>query len=382
MKNIRNTYCAFSTFLSAQNPSIEGSKKAPVFINTPFRDGANVDANGIIMKFLSLNAQYLLTIILLFGISFVLNAQQVQVKVSADTNAILIGEQVKLDLQYQFPENQIGLFPSFKDTITSQLEIVKQSPIDTLINSENGLKTLSQQLTITSFDTGHWVIPPLPFGLMQKGDTSYDILQSNPLLLNVFTVEVDTTKDIKPITLPMGEPYTLSEILPYITIVLAVGILIFAIFYFYQRKKKNKPLFVKKEKPALPPHEEAINNLEELRLKKLWQNDRLKEYHSELTDIIRYYIERRFNFQALEMVSSEILDRLEGEAQVNEQVRSKLQASLELADLVKFAKSGATAIENDTSWNNCVDFVNETKSVPKPEEKPVSEEGKEVKDVQ
>lgn len=320
-------------------------------------------------------------IVLIIGVSFVSNAQQAQVKVSSDTNAILIGERVTLDLNYQFPENQIGLFPVFKDTITGYLEIVNQTPIDTLVNSKNGLTTLSQQLIITSFDTGYHVIPPLPFGLMQKRDTAYDILQSEPLLLNVFTVEVDTTKDIKPITLPMGEPYTLSEILPYITIVLAIGILIFAIFYFYQRKKKNKPLFVKKEKPALPPHEEAINHLEELRLKKLWQNDRLKEYHSELTDIVRYYIERRFDFQAMEMVSTEIMDRLDGESQVNDQVRTKLQATLELADLVKFAKSGATAVENDTSWNNCIDFVNETKSVIKPEDKALTEE-KEVKNVQ
>lgn len=307
--------------------------------------------------------------------------QQASVSVTADTNAILIGEQVQLNINYQFPENKVGLFPVFKDTISSLIEIVKQLPIDTIINKETKVKSLSQKIYITSFDTGYHVIPPLPFGLMEKGDTTYNILQSEPLLLNVFTVEVDTTKDIKPITLPMGEPYTLGEIMPYIALVLVIGILIFAIIYFYQRKKKNKPLFVKKDKPALPPHEEAINKLEELRLKKLWQNDRLKEYHSELTDIIRNYIERRFDFQAMEMVSSEILERLEGDNQVNDQIKSKLKATLELADLVKFAKSGATPIENDTSWNNCVDFVNETKALVKPEEKPVIEEEKEVKDV-
>lgn len=325
-------------------------------------------------------------IISLIVLSSAAYGQQTQVSVTADTNAILIGEQVELDLQYQFPDKKIGLFPIFKDTITSLIEIVKQSPIDTLLDSENGIKTLSQKLYITSFDTGYHVIPPLPFGLMQKGDTTYDIFQSEALLLNVFTVEVDTTKDIKPITNPMGEPYTLGEIMPYVAIVLVVGILIFTIFYFYQRKKKNKPLFVKKEKPALPPHEEAISRLEELRIKKLWQNNRLKEYHSELTDIIRYYMERRFDFQAMEMVSSEILERLQKDAQVNEQALAKLKATLELADLVKFAKSGATAIENDTSFNNCIDFVNETKTIVIPadhkEQKAVLDKEKEVQDVQ
>jgi hypothetical protein len=320
-------------------------------------------------------------IICLFVLTSAAFAQEAQVKVQIDTNAILIGEQVILDLLYQFPENKMGLFPVFKDTITGNLEIIKQTAVDTILSSESGLKTLSQKLTITSFDTGYHVIPPLPFGLMQKGDTTYDILQSEPLLLNVFTVEVDTTKDIKPITLPMGEPYTLSEILPYITIFVVAAILIFAMFYFIRKRKKNKPLFAKKTKPKLPPHEEAIKRLEELKMKKLWQNDRLKEYHSELTDIIRHYIERRFHFQALEMVSSEILERLASETQVNEQVKAKLRATLELADLVKFAKSGATAIENDTSLNNCIDFVNETKLLAL-DDKDQNKEGKEEKDVQ
>lgn len=304
--------------------------------------------------------------------------QQATVQVTTDTNAILIGGQATLDLKFQFPQNKIGLFPAFKDSLTNDIEVVKQLPVDTSISKETGIKTLSQKLVVTAFDTGHFVIPPIPFGLMEKGDTSYQVLQSEPLLLNVFTVEVDTTKDIKPIANPMGEPYTLSEILPYISIVVVVGLLVFAIFYFYQRKKKNKPLFARKEKPQLPPHEEAINRLAELRLKKLWQQDRLKEYHTELTDIVRYYIERRFDFQAMEMVSSEIVDELRLGKQVNEQALAKLKATLELADLVKFAKSGATALENDTSLNNCIDFVNETKQLAPIEP---DQEGKEVNNV-
>lgn len=300
-------------------------------------------------------------IILALFLSYAAFAQQAKVQVSADTNAILIGEPVQLNLEYQFPKDIQGLFPAFKDTISAQLEIINQSAVDTVLNQETGITTLSQKVNITSFDTGYHVIPPLPFGLKKPGDSAYQILQSEPLLLSVFTVEVDTTKDIKPIVRPIGEPYTLGEFLPWISLVFAIGLLIFAIFYFYKRKKKNKPLFVKKQKPVLPAHEQALNDLEMLRLKKLWQQDRLKEYHSELTDIIRIYIERRFKIPAVEMVSFEILQALKQKA-INDQAMGKLTATLELADMVKFAKSGATAIENDTSLNNCIDFVNETKA--------------------
>ncbi|NPD44143.1 MULTISPECIES: hypothetical protein [unclassified Lentimicrobium] len=318
-------------------------------------------------------------IILLLALSW--NSFAQNVSVSSDTNAILIGEQVKLDLKYQLPANKLGLFPVFNDTITSLLEIVSRTNIDTIF-TEDGQQLLQQQLVITSFDTGYHIIPPLPFGLMEKGDTTFQVLQSEPLLLNVFTVEVDTTKDIKPIVRPMAEPYTIAEFLPWIASAFAFGLVIFAIFYFIKRKKKNKPLFQKKEKPSLPPHEQAILDLEKLRLKKLWQQDQLKEYHTELIDIIRVYIEGRFGIQAAEMVSFEIMDSLKKE-NINTEALQKLQASLELSDLVKFAKSGASAIENDTSLNNCTDFVNETKQlIIKAVQEMKPTENKEVKDVQ
>lgn len=317
-------------------------------------------------------------IILLMALSW--NGWAQNVSVSYDTNAILIGEQVKLDLKYHLPADKLGLFPMFNDTITSYLDIVSRSTIDTTF-TEDGQQLLQQQLIITSFDTGYHIIPPISFGLMEKGDTTFQILQSEPLLLNVFTVEVDTTKDIKPIVRPMAEPYTLDEFLPWIASVFALGLVIFAIFYFIKRKKKNKPLFQKKEKPALPAHEQAILDLETLRLKKLWQQERLKEYHTELIDIIRIYIEGRFGIQAAEMVSFEIMDSLKNE-NINSEALQKLQASLDLSDLVKFAKSGASAIENDTSLNNCTDFVNETKqAIIKAEQEIIASKRTEDKDV-
>ena len=102
----------------------------------------------------------------------------------------------------------------------------------------------------------------------------------------------------------------------------------------------------------------------------------------QLIDIIRIYIEGRYGIQAAEMVSHEIMDSLKKE-NINSEALQKLHASLELSDLVKFAKSGASAIENDTSLNNCTDFVNETKQVIiKTEQDIKPKEAKEDKDVQ
>ncbi len=295
--------------------------------------------------------------------SMQLFAQQAKVSVKTDTNAILIGEQVLLDLRYELPIGETPLFPAFNDTLTRDIEIVKRSPIDTILDNELQVQILQQQLTITSFDTGYFIIPPIPFGMMESGDTSFTTIISDPLLLNVFTVEVDTTKDIKPIVRPMAQPYTIFEFLPIIIIGLIILILIIVAIYLYRRFKKKKPLFTKKEKPALPPYQEAIQNLEVLKQKKLWQSGQVKEYQSELTDIIRYYIERRFEINAVEMVSFEIMEALK-KTEVNSEAFAKINATFDLTDLVKFAKSNASAIENDTSYNNCMDFVNETKRIP------------------
>ncbi len=299
-------------------------------------------------------------IILLFFalLSFSLIAQRAQVKI--DTNAILIGEQVKLDIQYELPIDRKALFPVFRDTLTSKIEIINQTLVDTILSEDSGIQKLHQQLIITAFDTGYFVIPSLPFGYLQDGDTAVAFIKSDPLLMNVFTVEVDTTKDIKPIVRPMAQPYTIDEFLPWILFAFALAVVIFAIFYFVKRRKKNKPLFKKKEKPALPAHEQAFLDLDELKRKKLWQNDRLKEYHSELSEIVRVYIEGRFEIPAVEMVSHDIIEEL-NKTSVNKEIIGKLHATIELSDLVKFAKSGASALENDTCWNNCLDFIQETK---------------------
>jgi len=126
-----------------------------------------------------------------------------------------------------------------------------------------------------------------------------------------------------------------------------------------RKRKKDEPVFKTSTKPKVPPHRIALDALDNLRYKKVWQSGLIKDYHTELTDIIRDYISNRFYIHALEMTTDEILEALDGTS-TNDQAKQKIRQTFTMADLVKFAKMQPLPLEHDTSLNNAIDFVNET----------------------
>jgi len=305
---------------------------------------------------------YILFVFLFFAA--VQNYAQVNAVVRLDSNVILIGDQINLHFEFSCPKNTNVRFPLINDTIIKEIEVLKRTEIDTL--EEGDLTTLSQSLTITCFDSGYYVIPPYDFYYHKKNDTNIFTAQTSPLLLTVNTIPVDTTKAIKPIKGPMSAPVTFKEVVKYILIGIAAILLILGIIYYFKKRKKSEPLIKLPKKPKIPAHVVALKELEKLRIKKLWQSGKIKEYHSRLTDIIRTYIEERFKIPALEMTSSEILpafDMLEK----NQDVKNKLSQILLQADLVKFAKAQPLPDENDISYKNALGFVQETTPTEKSE---------------
>jgi DNA-binding transcriptional regulator GbsR (MarR family) len=116
---------------------------------------------------------------------------------------------------------------------------------------------------------------------------------------------------------------------------------------------------VVKAKPKVKPHITALKELEKLKVKKLWQNGQVKQYYSELTDILRTYIDGRYDINAMEMISSDILKELEGK-ELPEQLRKELEQTLGIADLVKFAKMEPLPDDHDRCFKQAVNFVQET----------------------
>ncbi|MCB2221188.1 MAG: hypothetical protein KQI35_12390 [Bacteroidetes bacterium] len=284
---------------------------------------------------------------------------QTEATMKLDTNTILVGDQTELELRFSCPSNFEVNWPVFADTLIREIEIIKKTAKET-VPSEDKTQTLYlQRLTITSFDSGYYAIPPISFQYRKPGDSSWYRTETEPVLLGVNTVPVNLQGEIKDIKPPEHAPFTFREALPYILILLGAGLVTFLVIWYLRKRKKAEPIFRMASKPQLPPHQIALDALQTLRLKKLWQNGNIKEYHTELTDIIRDYLQSKFRMQAHEYTSEEIMEAVQQTA-VNAQAQEKLRQTLSLADMVKFAKMQPLPLEHDTSLNNAVDFVKET----------------------
>ncbi|WP_296633987.1 hypothetical protein [Polaribacter sp.] len=270
--------------------------------------------------------------ILLF-LSVVGYTQTSMVSASIETSSIRIGEQFKYKLVINETENVILPKLDLKG-----LEVIDSVKTDTINNQ------LIQKYILTGFDSGAYYIP------QQQVFIKNQAYLTDSLLVNVATVAVDTTQIKKyPIKTIKKEPYVFDDFKVYIYLLIAALLIIgFWIYWFVIRKRKTEEEEVTYR--ALTPYEEAIYKLNELDEKLLWQNNKTKQYYSELTEIIRGYIERELNVPALEKTSDEVIATLT-DFHSSESIRTsidsikKLKALFQEADLVKFAKSKPLAIE-------------------------------------
>lgn len=273
-----------------------------------------------------------------------------------DTNKIIIGEQTNIFLKAIVGVSDKVTWPLLSDTITSKIDIVNKGKIDTSFTEDKKHFTLIQKLTITSFDSGYWAIPPFHFIL--NGDTN-NVLSTDALLIEVNTIAIDTTKAFKDIMQPLDAPITFKEILPYI-LYSVMGVAIIAALIYYFKKRKKKVIIIEEIKvPEIPAHIWALSELELLNNEKLWQQGKYKTYHIRLADILRTYLEKKYCIYAMEHTTDEILISMRSIDITSEQ-RAKLRQVLFLSDMVKFAKENPLANENELSFQNVIQFINET----------------------
>lgn len=299
-----------------------------------------------------------LTILIILFVLTGLNAfAQVSVTAKIDSAQIKIGEQTKIRIEVLMNANQKVQFPVFKDTIVNNILLVSDTKTETNKLGNNKLK-LSKIYTITSFDSALYYIPSLTIKVDNKE------YKTSSLALKVTTVPVDTVHadrfyGEKPL---MKAPFVWSDWIGMIICSFLTLIFIALLIFFIVRLHDNKPIIRKiKIQPKLSPQQEAMNEIEEIKSERLSTKiDKPKEYYTRLTEAIRKYIKNRFGFNAMEMTSQEIIDKLM--ELKDEEAMNDLRLLFVTADLVKFAKHAPEINENDANLVKAVDFINQTKA--------------------
>jgi hypothetical protein len=288
------------------------------------------------------------------------NAQKITVTASVDSTAMWIGSQTKLSFEVSQQPKQVVTMPLFSDTIVGGVEIVEPLQVDTT-TSPDGVLLLKHTYVVTAFEDSLFYIPPYPF-VIDK-----DTVWSKSLSIKVVQpFEIDTASnqitDIKNVYTP---PIYWKGIIKNILLVLFILLVAVAIFLILRRFFKKKSVIVaEKVEPELPSYVIALSKLDKLKQEKSWQHNRSKEYHTQLSDIVREYIENTFDVPCLEMTSEEIFSNMNHLRFESKNAFNSLQQILRLADLVKFAKWDATPDEHELSLSNAYVFVNETKIEP------------------
>lgn len=263
----------------------------------------------------------------IFFIGVIGFSQQNPVTVNVDTTSIKIGEQIQFKISVKEINNVI--FPKLQLDSLGKVEVVETLPIDTLKNS------LEKKYLLTSFDSGQYIIP------QQEVLISNKKYFTDSLMVNVATVKVDTTKqglfEIKSIK---SEPKTFDDYKHLWWVLIPILLLIALILYFIFRKKKEEII----PKVYVAPIQEAMQRLVELDSKQLLQQNKIKIYYSELTDIVRTYIEKDIKIPALESTTNELIETINdfnesSKLGISKETIQQLKKVLESADLVKFAKS-------------------------------------------
>lgn len=299
----------------------------------------------------------LLQKIYLFVFAFSIQFSLAQtVNISIDKDSILIGDHIKLSIEASAERNADIYLPQ-PDSL-GYFEFIE------ILHSDTFERKLQEDWLITNFDSGYYQFGGIPaLFVYENGDT--DTAFSNSVRVYVNTVPVDTSQAFMPLKPVQNMPFPWREVLPIILGLLAVLIaIILLILYFWYKKKKAKEE-AERVKTPIEYFEEAIQELNELDHKKLWQKDLVKEYYFSLSEILREYMEGRFNIKAMESTTDEIMTQLE----VDEPLKNKLLQILRQADLAKYAKFKPLGDENAKVMKLSKDFVLHTKPKVEIEEK-------------
>lgn len=290
------------------------------------------------------------SVLLLCG-SLLSGAQSPALSTQVDARSIVVGDQLRYFITLNTRKDAAPLqWPQFADTFNS-LEIVEKGKIDTLIKGDQ--VQYKQRLLITGFDSGSFLIPRFAF-VSAAGDTLF----TDSVRIAVSTVDADTSKPFKEIKGLTEVSLSWKDYIGLIAgVALATAALVLLLVYLLRKRKPAAPVASVPEESI---DQRALRLLDELDAKQLWQQDKPKQYYTELSEIVRHYIEVRFTTNAMELTTDELLRTAKKHREMTFFI-SSLRPLLHAADLAKFAKANPLPQEHIEALELARNFVRVSK---------------------
>jgi len=298
-------------------------------------------------------------IALLVTTAFSLQAQEPGVRASVDSTHYRIGEWIDVSIEVEMAPGDRVTSPEAGDSLGS-FEILGTGTTEP--ESEGQKKRQSFLVRLITFEPGETVIPPLEFSVTSDADSSVHRISTNPIPVTIATVELEAEAELKDIKPPLTAPWAFEDAVAWL-ILLAIMAILVAAYWYYSRLKKHKQELPETTGPPLPDHQLALMALRQLEDKRLWQQGRVKEFYSEVTEITRRFFEGRFRIIALESTSDEILSQLKNVSSAGP-ILKMVGALLLTADLVKFAKYQPSMAEHEEELQTAYSIVRTM--IPKP----------------
>lgn len=305
------------------------------------------------------------------------SARATVVKARLDSNILVMGKMTELQIAVEEPKNQKGHLELFKTLqergyvgVCGDSVELRAPAADTVDLGAN--RKILYKVPVQAFDSGAYLLPAFVYV------SGKDTVRSNRVALKVVPVNVskdDQISDYANVADPEDPSFfdwVPDWVLDFWWLIIIVILAVGAFIYAMRRYKKQGSLLPKKPEPT--PYEEAMSSLSQLKDQKLWEQGMEKEYYTDLTEILRRYLYRRFGINAIEMTSRQILHALSKNEETKDK-RTYFRKILDMADFVKFAKVRPLPDDNVASYDNAVRFVQETKPVPKPENEGESVQG-------
>ncbi len=292
------------------------------------------------------------SIILLF-LSTVLFSQNINVTAETDTSDYLVGDYINFSIRAEYDEGVRITPPSLTDKL-GRLEVIKVLPV----SFEDDKNVQQFNYIISGYDSARIVISPIPITYYAAGSSEPQSIETNEVVVFIHTLEVNPAEDIKDVKDPLRIDLDWLFWLVLILVIFLVSILAYYLYNKFKKPKEEERII--RRAPPIPVYIKALQSLDKLKEKKLWQQGKVKEYHSELTGIIRKYFEDRYNFHSLEMTTGQqmiVLNRVMD----NQKLIDVTGSFLENADMVKFAKFVPLPSVNEEMMQQAYDIIDKTK---------------------